>query len=120
DGYYWSYGRADPNTPISTGLGVPATGGIVNGQDGYYAIRHVTSSLASVRSSQRAQYIEDKWQVDDRWLLSLGLRNDQFENYNRDGDAYVTQHRPQWAPRLGFSWDVNGDASFKVYGNAGR
>ncbi|MDQ0009421.1 outer membrane receptor for ferrienterochelin and colicin [Luteibacter jiangsuensis] len=120
DGYYWTYGKADPNTPISTGLGVPATGGIVNGEQGYYVVRHVVSSLASVRASQKAQYIEDKWQVDDRWLLSLGLRNDQFENYNRDGDAYVTQHRPQWAPRLGFSWDVNGDASFKVYGNAGR
>jgi outer membrane receptor for ferrienterochelin and colicin len=119
-GYTWSYGRANPNTPISTGLGVPATGGFPNGQDGYYAIRHVSSSLASVRATQKAQYIEDKWQVDERWLLSLGLRNDQFENYNRDGDAYVTQHRPQWAPRLGFSWDVNGDASFKVYGNAGR
>jgi hypothetical protein len=26
----------------------------------------------------------------------------------------------QWEPRLGFSWDVNGDSSFKVYGNAGR
>jgi outer membrane receptor for ferrienterochelin and colicin len=119
-GYYWTYGQADPNTPISTGLGVPATGGIVNGQGGYYAVRHVVSSLASVRADQKAQYIEDKWQVNDQWLLSLGLRNDQFENYNREGDAYVTQHRPQWAPRLGFSWDVNGDASFKVYGNAGR
>ena len=25
-----------------------------------------------------------------------------------------------WAPRLGFSWDVIGDSSFKVFGNAGR
>ena len=120
DGYYWTYGQADPTKPISTGLGVPAPGTIVNGQQGYYAVKHVVSSLASVRAAQRAQYIEDKWQVNDRWLLSLGLRNDQFENYNREGDAYVTQHRPQWAPRLGASWDVNGDGSFKVYGNAGR
>jgi len=120
DGYYWTYGKADPTTPISTGLGVPATGGIVNGQDGYYAVRHVVSSLASVRATQRAQYIEDKWQLNDRVLLSLGLRNDQFENFNRVGEAYVTQHRPQWAPRLGAAWDVFGDASFKVYGNAGR
>jgi outer membrane receptor for ferrienterochelin and colicin len=120
DGYYWTYGQADPNIPISTGLNVPAPGGFPNGQEGYYVVRHVASSLASVRATQRAQYVEDKWQVSDQWLLSLGLRNDQFENFNRDGDSYVSQHRPQWAPRLGFSWDVNGDASFKVFGNAGR
>jgi hypothetical protein len=119
-GYSWSYGQSDPDTPISTGLGVPATGGFPNGAEGYWVSRNVASSLATVRSTQRAQYVEDKWQLNDRWLLSLGLRNDQFENYNSDGDAFITQHKPQWAPRLGFSWDVDGDSSFKVYGNAGR
>ena len=119
-GYTWVYGRANPLLPISTGLGVGAPGNYPNGQGGYYVIKSVSSSLASVRAIQRAQYIEDRWQVDDRWLVSLGLRNDQFENYNRDGDAYVAQRKPQWAPRVGFSWDVNGDASFKVFGNAGR
>ena len=119
-GYYWGYGQGDPNTPISTGLGVPATGGFPNGAQGYYVVKNVATSLATVRSSQRAQYIEDKWQLTERWLLSIGLRNDQFRNYNSDGQPYITQHKPQWAPRLGFSWDVNGDSSFKVYGNAGR
>jgi outer membrane receptor for ferrienterochelin and colicin len=119
-GYSWTYGQGDPNTPISTGLGVPATGGFPNGAGGYYVIQNINSSLATVRSAQRAQYIEDKWQVSDRWLLSFGIRNDQFENFNADGDAFITQHKPQWAPRLGASWDVNGDATFKVYANAGR
>jgi outer membrane receptor for ferrienterochelin and colicin len=119
-GYSWTYGQGDPNTPISTGLGVPATGGFPNGAQGYYVIQNINSSLATVRSTQRAQYIEDRWQINDRWLLSVGLRNDQFENFNSDGQAFVTQHKPQWAPRLGASWDVNGDATFKVYANAGR
>jgi outer membrane receptor for ferrienterochelin and colicin len=120
DGYSWTYGQGDPNTPISTGLGVPATGGFPNGAQGYYVIQNINSSLATVRSTQRAQYIEDRWQINDRWLLSVGLRNDQFENFNSDGQPFVTQHKPQWAPRLGASWDVNGDATFKVYANAGR
>ena len=120
DGYYWDYGTSDPDTPINSGLGVPATGGFPNGDKGYYVARVVFSSLATVRASQRAQYIEDKWQVSDRWLLSLGLRNDQFENYNSVGTAFVNQHKPQWAPRLGFAWDVDGDSSFKVFGNVGR
>lgn len=120
DGYQWIYGQSNPNVPINTGLGVPATGGYANGQDGYYVRRYVYSALASVRAAQRAQYVEDNWQVSDRFLLSLGLRLDQFTNYNRDGDAYIKQTSGQWAPRLGFSWDVDGDARFKVYGNAGR
>ncbi|WP_049623353.1 TonB-dependent receptor [Frateuria defendens] len=120
-GYSWEYGYTkDPFVDISTGLGVGAPGNYPNGASGYYVIQNVAYSLATVRSSQRAQYIEDKWQVSDRLLLSLGLRNDQFTNYNSDGDAFIRQRTPQWAPRLGFSWDVNGDASFKVYGNAGR
>jgi hypothetical protein len=120
DGYNWSYGKSDPNTPIVSGLGVPGTAGFPNGEEGYYVQKNVDSSLSSVTSSQHAQYIEDKWQVSDRWLLQLGLRNDQFTNYNPAGEAYVSQHKPQWAPRLGFSWDVLGDSSFKVFGNAGR
>ncbi|UPG85078.1 TonB-dependent receptor [Luteibacter aegosomatis] len=119
-GYSWDYQQGDPALPISTGLGVDAPGNYPGGEEGYYVIRGVSSSLATVRSSQRAQYVEDAWQVSDRWLLTLGLRNDQFTNYNANGDQYIKQTSPQWAPRLGFSWDVNGDASFKVYGNAGR
>jgi len=119
-GYIWTYNQGDPTLPISTGLGVDAPGNYPGGEQGYYVARGVSSSLATVRSSQRAQYIEDAWQVSDRWLVTLGLRNDQFTNYNADSDVYIKQTSPQWAPRLGFSWDVFGDATFKVYGNAGR
>ena len=36
----------------------------------------------------------------------------------KPGDRLPTE--TYFTPRLGFSWDVNGDSSFKVYGNAGR
>ena len=55
----------------------------------------------------------------DRFLLNVGLRNDAFANYNNSGQKFTSQNR-NWSPRLGFSWDVYGDASLKVYGNAGR
>lgn len=120
-GYYWDYEyTTTPNVALIPNLGVGAPANYPNGASGYYAVQYINSSIASVRSAQRAQYIEDKWQVSDRWMLSLGLRNDQFTDYNADAQAYVSQTKPQWAPRLGFSWDVNGDASFKVFGNVGR
>jgi len=119
-GYMWEYGRmTNPNSPIIDGQ-VDAPGAYPGGANGYYVAQYYYRTAASVRVEQRAQYIEDSWQVNDRWLVKLGLRNDQFTNYNSDGEPYIRQTKPQWAPRLGFSWDVNGDSSFKVYGNAGR
>ncbi|WP_066094133.1 TonB-dependent receptor [Xanthomonas massiliensis] len=126
-GYSWTYGwTASPyeqlsGAPRADGTrGVPGPGNFANGQGGYYVIQNVSYSLYSLQAKQRAQYIEDKWQVNDKVLLSLGLRNDQFTNYNPDGDAYIKLTSPQWAPRLGVSWDVFGDSSFKVYGDVGR
>jgi outer membrane receptor for ferrienterochelin and colicin len=124
-GYAWEYGKGAADALIvgdskSSPQWVDAPGGYTGGETGYYVAKYRYSNGASVRTTQRAQYIEDNWQVTDRWLVKLGLRNDQFTNYNGDGDAYLRLTSPQWAPRLGFSWDVNGDSSFKVYGNAGR
>ena len=125
-GYVWNYRKAsDPNAPVSSGRAdgtnfVPAPALFPNGAQGYYVGRNVSSNLGSVRSDQRAQYIEDKWQLTDRWLLSLGVRNDQFTDFNPAGQSFIQQTKPQWAPRLGASWDVYGDGSFKIFGNAGR
>jgi len=120
-GYRWIYGHTNnPGVPLSAALGVGALVNYPNGASGYYAYKSVFDQGGNLFSSQRAEYIEDQWQVSDRWLLSLGLRNDGFTNTNASASAYMSQTKPQWAPRLGFSWDVNGDASFKVYGNVGR
>ncbi|MBU6246171.1 MAG: TonB-dependent receptor [Xanthomonadaceae bacterium] len=119
-GYAWEYNKLnDPTSQILENL-VDAPANYPGGATGYYVAKYRYRTAASVRVDQRAQYIEDSWQVNDRWLVKLGLRNDQFTNYNSDGQAYIRQTKPQWAPRVGFSWDVNGDSSFKVYGNAGR
>jgi len=73
-----------------------------------------------VQVKQRAQYIQDNWQVTPNLLLDIGLRNDQFTNYNGDHVPYLRLTSPQWSPRIGFSWDVFGDSTLKVFGNAGR
>jgi len=119
-GYSWTYGHSDhPTAPLDPGLGVGPTANFANGATGYYVTRNVNSQLANVKTVEHAQYIEDNWQVNDRLLLSLGLRNDQFTNYNANAQPYIKQ-TAQWAPRLGFAWDVDGDSSFKVFGNVGR
>ncbi len=119
-GYAWDYGFGDPSKPISDNPHVDAPNLYPNGSTGYYVSKYIYTNSASVRVKQRAQYVEDAWQINDRWLVKIGLRNDQFTNYNPAGEPFLRLTKPQWAPRLGFAWDVNGDSSFKVYGNAGR
>src|ERR1700754_2669226 len=119
-GYAWEYDKQDPGVPI---IGEAPTDSAYVGPaagEGYYVDRYIYSTAASVRTTQRAQYIEDTWQVNDRWLVKLGLRNDQFTNYNQNSQPYLRLTTPQWAPRLGATWDVNGDSSLKIYANAGR
>ncbi|MCL1635321.1 TonB-dependent receptor [Luteimonas sp. SX5] len=87
------------------------------GQD--FVRRYDIRQGATVEVNQEAFYLEDSWHVTDNFMLYGGVRWDSFENKNGAGQSYV-KIDDQFAPRLGFSWDVNGDSSFKVFGNAGR
>ncbi|MBP3984347.1 TonB-dependent receptor [Pseudoxanthomonas helianthi] len=134
-GYSWTYGWTDDpfgtkpnaNGEISHaaneagGTGVPSPGLVdpTYGSSGYYVTKDTVNGLNSYDAEQKAYYIEDAWQVTDNFLLNLGLRRDEFTNY------VPISHEPYievkaWSPRIGFSWDVNGDSSFKVFGNLGR
>ena len=84
-----------------------------------YVRQQVFSQGAEVKVKQHAYYIEDSWHITDNFVAYLGGRWDTFENINGNGDTYVNI-KDQFGPRLGFSWDVFGDSSFKVFGNAGR
>ena len=120
-GYSWTYNfQNNPGQAIDAGHGVgspAAAGGL--GTQGYYVTRTYTTTSAKVKTVQESQYIDDHWQLTDRWMIYAGLRNEQFKNYNGNNEVYAKQ-RHQLAPRLGVSWDVNGDSTLKIYANAGR
>ena len=84
----------------------------------YVEMRHFENG-GEFTLSNSAYYLEDSWQVTDNFLAYLGIRNESFENLNAAGDSFIKIDNT-WAPRLGFSWDVKGDATLKVFGNAGR
>ncbi|QWT19175.1 TonB-dependent receptor [Bacillus sp. NP157] len=102
------------NLGLDPGLYNPA-----NFPNGYYVNSSALTTGTSARTNQRSQFAEDNWQISDRWHSYIGLRNEQFSNYNGVGEAYA-RSRHQLDPRLGVSWDVYGDSSLKVYANAGR
>ena len=114
-GSYTYFNGVPPNA-----TGPNAVPYIGNPGAGNYVDEQLYGSDVSLAVRQKAQYIEDRWQVTPNLLLDLGVRNDQFKNLGIGGVAYVNEESPQWAPRLGASWDVFGDSTFKVFANAGR
>lgn len=122
-GIYWRFYQVRANE-IATGAfaGQPGrtVNGVLVGQGQNYArswISQTTSGAYEVKNT--AFYLEDSWQVTDNFLLYGGVRSEGFENLNALGDVFVKADN-LIAPRVGFSWDVNGDSTFKVFGNAGR
>lgn len=66
-----------------------------------------------------AWYLEDNWSVTPNLMLNLGVRMDTFENMTTVGTTFTKQDN-LFSPRLGFSWDMKGDGTTKLFGNLGR
>jgi len=66
-----------------------------------------------------AYYLEDIWTITDDITATIGIRNESFDNKNAQGESFIKVDS-QWAPRLGITWDVNGDGDSKLYANYGR
>ncbi|MBT2143615.1 MULTISPECIES: carboxypeptidase regulatory-like domain-containing protein [unclassified Rhodanobacter] len=110
--YYYNLYAASAGSTISNGGVVPA------GYDAYVRARRYEIS-GTFTTKNAAYYIEDNWQVTPNLVLNAGVRNDSFDNQDAAGRSYIKMSR-QIAPRLGFSWDMKGDGSTKVFGNLGR
>ncbi len=121
-GSSWTYRSvATPTVPSSLASGQSGTvanfGGF--GPRGFYATQFVFNSLTAAKAQQSSLYLEDRYQVTKNVLVTAGLRSESYNNTNGDGEKFLEQ-KNQIAPRLAAAWDVNGDASLKVFGSGGR
>lgn len=74
-----------------------------------------------IETEAGAYYIEDNWSVTPNLLLQIGVRADMFHNKLASGGTFTkADYSDMISPRLGFSWDVKGDGTTKLFGNAGR
>ena len=115
-----------PGDGVSYQAQAATAGGSLNGTvvpAGVTAIidaRHYITG-APVTTEAQAIYIEDNWNVTSNLLLNLGVRFDKFHNKLASGGTFAEAgFGDRVSPRLGFSWDMKGDGSTKVFGNAGR
>ncbi|HEX7047338.1 MAG TPA: TonB-dependent receptor [Gammaproteobacteria bacterium] len=115
-GYAWIY---EDSATLNPGDVIPATGGAIAPDPVQWVSRYIYANGGTFAVEQTALYLEDHWQVTPNWLVRLGIRNEGFQNFNADDVVYVEQDN-QWAPRLGATWDVYGDSTFKVFAQLGR
>lgn len=107
-GWYTYYDQ--PNVVLPNGSVSPATG--------KYVSQYVNIEGGSFQTQNTGLYVEDYWQISDRLMLYGALRRDRYTY--KDGTGSDFMRLSMTSPRLGFSWDVNGDSTLKVGGSAGK
>lgn len=127
NGYYLYASSTNGNTrnngstlTLIQGNALTAPTGVVATPTRYYYGREIIfNTVTDAQSTQSAQYIEDRWQVTKDLIVTPGLRFEQYKNINGDGETFLKVNNSV-NPRLAVAWDVNGDASTKVFATAGR
>ncbi|HJR73546.1 MAG TPA: TonB-dependent receptor [Luteimonas sp.] len=114
DGVSYQAQAATPGASLPNGAFVPP--GVTSIID---ARRYITGS--PVETKAQAFYVEDNWNVTPNLLLNIGVRFDKFHNKLASGSTFAeADFSDMVSPRLGFSWDMKGDGTTKLFGNAGR
>jgi hypothetical protein len=101
-----------------TGPGGTASIGIPEATQDFIR-RRMFISGGGFEGETEAIYIQDSWDVTDRLNLSLGWRRDQYSVANPLGETFI-EFDDEQAIRAGFSYDVFGDRSGRLYGFYGR
>ena len=84
-----------------------------------YVSKRVFAGGGAFSTENYAIYLEDQWTINDQWFATIGVRSDVAENKGKTGVTFVKLD-DQIAPRLGLTYDPNGDGSSKVFANYGK
>lgn len=116
-GIYYRYETRDVGAQLPNGAILPDLNG--DGSRVTTIRTRYFENGGSFDTVQQAWYIEDKWDVNDAFTVSLGIRNETFENLNPNGDAFIDID-DQWAPRIALEWSPGGRGDQVVTLNWGR
>jgi len=131
----WRDGFKFPDYPlISFAWNVPLIWAGKNygrGAYGYYYVRgnETTGPIGAfykVHSDRWALYLQDSWTIEGRLTLNLGLRTESEYIPSYSSAPALKGVKPidfkfgdKLAPRLGFVYDIFGDANLKIFGSYG-
>jgi hypothetical protein len=131
----WKFGYKYPDYPsISFQWGRPFIYLGQNYGQGTYGYYGVTGNEATgpcgfffkVHSDRWSLYLQDSWTIKSRLTLNLGLRTESEYIPTYTDDPALKGIKPidfkfkdKLAPRVGFVYDVFGDANLKIFGSYG-
>jgi outer membrane receptor protein involved in Fe transport len=100
-----------------------AAGESVTGNYGVFRLLNIYTS-GKARTNNQAVFLQDSWTVLPNLTVNVGIRseNESVPNYGYSGPdpAISFGWGDKLAPRIGFSWDIKGDAKWKLYGSYGK
>lgn len=123
DSWYFEWGE-DYEGP--GGVTIPLEYGLMYAYD-------PLGTVAKINSNRMAIFLQDSWTVGKKLTLNFGLRaeKEDIPSFVDPADPQLAEH-PEWgeppiafgfidklAPRVGFAYDIFGDASLKVFGSFG-
>ncbi|WP_374948261.1 carboxypeptidase regulatory-like domain-containing protein [Mucilaginibacter sp.] len=103
----------------------------------YSALPDGSFPFANIKAYTIGFYAQDKWQVNDNFKLTYGVRADipvynttsefnsaaaaltRFQGGYQVNTSQYPKTRLQVSPRVGFNWDVNGQGTTQIRGGAG-
>ncbi len=116
-GIYYRYERRAVGAELPNGAILPDLNG--DGSDVETVRIRYFQNGGSFDTIQQAWYIEDQWNINEEFTLSVGIRNEYFENKNNEGATFIKVD-DQWAPRIGFEWSPGGSRNQTIGLNWGR
>jgi hypothetical protein len=79
----------------------------------------VSALVASPVHKINTLFLQDRWSVNDRFMVSAGVRWDRQRIIDSSGVTQIDMKK-DYAPRLGFTWDPSGEHRTKIFGSYGR
>lgn len=70
-------------------------------------------------AQNKAFYIQDEWKITDRLTLNLGVRRDDF-GLDKPGGVEYIKLKENYAPRVGFSYNLWEQENGRLYGSFGH
>jgi hypothetical protein len=116
-GIYYRYETYAVGAQLANGALVPDANGDGSNVD-TVRVRYFSNG-GTFETNSNAYYIEDVWDVSDSVTVSMGIRNETFENLNSLDEVFI-KVTDQWAPRFGISWSPTGTDKSRVFANWGR
>ncbi|TKB43531.1 TonB-dependent receptor [Thalassotalea mangrovi] len=99
--------------------GESLNGETLTDESDFYVRARTRKTFGNFETETSAIYLEDIWTVTDTLTATIGVRWDEFDTTGAGGTGFMKVDE-MISPRLGLSWDVNGDGETKVFANAGR